>query len=368
MAGEWLKFESNLPEKPEVLAITASMGWDDPDLTVGKLMRLFRWFDQHTTDGNAKAVTPALLDRMLGVPGFSAAVARVGWLIVSDAGLALNNFDKHNGQSAKSRSETAKRVANHRAKKAGETPEVTEEGGYQRLSIPRPIRAAVLARDGNACVYCNRKDGEYGLGETKRDGFMCMDHIIPTSRGGTDDVQNLVTACTPCNQFKSDRTPEECGLAWPEHDGKRLGNAKHVTDALAREEKRREEEIQEPSVLGAEAPPSTPYRVPKCPTDELVALYHRHLPALPAVEVMNDGRKRSLTARWRDVCGDGKFDKAAGLDWFSWFFERVAGSDFLMGRTAGKSGQHWRADFDFLTTPSKFVKVVEGRYHQGASA
>ena len=142
-----------------------------------------------------------------------------------------------------------------------------------------------------------------------------------------------------------------------------------VTHGHAREEKRREEEIQrEPTVLVAEAAPSTTYRPPSCPTEELIALYHKHLPALPAVEVVNDGRKRSLSARWRDVCGDGKFDKAAGLDWFAWFFERVSTSDFLMGRTAGKSGQHWRADFDFLTTPSKFVKVVEGRYHQGATA
>lgn len=156
-----------------------------------------------------------------------------------------------------------------------------------------------------------------------------------------------------------------------EHEGAMSRNVTQshvgVTQGHAREEKRREEEeIQEPSVLVAEAAPSTTYRVPKCPTEELVALYHRHLPALPVVEVMNDGRKRSLSARWRDVCGDGKFDKSAGLEWFSWFFERVAGSDFLMGRTAGKSGQHWRADFDFLTTPTKFAKVVEGRYHQGA--
>lgn len=159
----------------------------------------------------------------------------------------------------------------------------------------------------------------------------------------------------------------KAGNAEETHDQEE-GNAYSVSTALPREEKRREEEIpREPTALVAEAPPSTPYRVPNCPTDELVALYHRHLPALPAVEVMNDGRKRSLSARWRDVCGDGKFDKAAGLDWFSWFFERVSGSDFLMGRTAGKSGQHWRADFDFLTTPSKFVKVVEGRYHQGAA-
>lgn len=115
MAGEWLKFESNLPEKPEVLAITASMGWDDPDLTVGKLMRLFRWFDQHTTDGNAYGVTSALLDRVIGVTGFVQAVQKAGWIVVSADGIALNHFDYHNGASAKTRAQTAKRVANHRA-------------------------------------------------------------------------------------------------------------------------------------------------------------------------------------------------------------------------------------------------------------
>ena len=34
MAGDWLKMECSTPDKPEVLAITAHMGWDDPDLTV----------------------------------------------------------------------------------------------------------------------------------------------------------------------------------------------------------------------------------------------------------------------------------------------------------------------------------------------
>jgi hypothetical protein len=115
MAGEWLKFESSLPEKPETLAITVAMGWDDPDLTVGKLMRLFRWFDQQTIDGNARGVTPALLDRLIGVTGFVKAVSDAGWMVISSEGLALHNFDKHNGATAKGRAQTAKRVANHRA-------------------------------------------------------------------------------------------------------------------------------------------------------------------------------------------------------------------------------------------------------------
>jgi hypothetical protein len=114
MAGDWIKFECNLPEKPEVLAITARLGWDDPDKTVGKLMRLFRWFDQHTTSGNARGVTAPLLDSIIGVSGFARAVADAGWLHLDDQGVALEKFDRHNGASAKARAQTAKRVANHR--------------------------------------------------------------------------------------------------------------------------------------------------------------------------------------------------------------------------------------------------------------
>lgn len=119
MAGEWLKLEACTPEKSEVLAITARMGWDDADLTVGKLFRIWRWFDQQTTDGNACGVTTALLDRIVGVTGFCEAVHSVGWLCITETGISLPNFDRHNGNTAKSRALTAKRVANHKANAKG---------------------------------------------------------------------------------------------------------------------------------------------------------------------------------------------------------------------------------------------------------
>lgn len=119
MAGEWLKLEACTPEKSEVLAITARMGWDDADLTVGKLFRIWRWFDQQTTDGNACGVTTALLDRIVGVTGFCEAVHSVGWLSITETGISLPNFERHNGNTAKSRALTAKRVANHKANAKG---------------------------------------------------------------------------------------------------------------------------------------------------------------------------------------------------------------------------------------------------------
>ena len=126
MAGDWIKMERGTPEKPEVLAITVRMGWDDPDLTVGKLFRLWCWFDQHTTDGNAIGVTPALLDRYLCVSGFIDAVALSGWVVVNSDGISLPNFDKHNGASAKKRGLTAKRVANHKTNASTNARSVSE--------------------------------------------------------------------------------------------------------------------------------------------------------------------------------------------------------------------------------------------------
>lgn len=87
-----------------------------------------------------------------------------------------------------------------------------------RLSIPQPVvirlnymvkaprrrvasvsRRAVLVRDDHQCQYCgDRADS--------------IDHVVPRSRGGRDDWDNLAAACRACNSEKRDRTPEEAGM------------------------------------------------------------------------------------------------------------------------------------------------------------
>lgn len=119
MAGDWIKMEVSTPDKREVLDITFQMGWDDPDQTLGKLLRVWRWFDQHTVGGNAPNVSAALLDRVIGTPGFAQAMANVGWLEISTSGIQLPNFGRHNGKTAKERALTAKRVANHKGNATG---------------------------------------------------------------------------------------------------------------------------------------------------------------------------------------------------------------------------------------------------------
>ena len=114
MAGDWIKFELTTLDKPEVCQI-ADLADIDPDAVVGKLMRVWGWFDQQTENGNAPSVSKKLLDRLVGVTGFCEHMKSVDWMIESDGVICLPHFDRHNGKTAKNRLLTAKRVANHKA-------------------------------------------------------------------------------------------------------------------------------------------------------------------------------------------------------------------------------------------------------------
>ncbi len=49
----------------------------------------------------------------------------------------------------------------------------------------------------NLCAYC---------GEAK---LLTVDHKVPLSRGGSNDITNIVPACGPCNSRKHTRTAHE---------------------------------------------------------------------------------------------------------------------------------------------------------------
>lgn len=129
MAGDWLKVEVATPDKPEIWLIAEALQID-PDAVVGKLFRVWAWFDQQTENGNAPTVTKMLLDRKVGVTGFCDAVIQAGWM-EEKGSLILPNFDRHNGQTAKNRALTAKRVKKHKETNAkgndGSVTEVTDE-------------------------------------------------------------------------------------------------------------------------------------------------------------------------------------------------------------------------------------------------
>ena len=69
--------------------------------------------------------------------------------------------------------------------------------GKQREANRKPLsdkkRFMILERDGFRCQYC---------GATAEQSRLEVDHIVPVSKGGTNDPDNLVTACHECNSGK----------------------------------------------------------------------------------------------------------------------------------------------------------------------
>ena len=61
-------------------------------------------------------------------------------------------------------------------------------------------RRTVMARDQYTCQYC-------GAAPVKAD--LTIDHVLPRSRGGVTEWENVVVACRSCNQKKGNRTPKE---------------------------------------------------------------------------------------------------------------------------------------------------------------
>ena len=57
-------------------------------------------------------------------------------------------------------------------------------------------RFRILQRDNFKCAYCGKVAAETELE---------VDHIMPRSKGGSDEETNLVTACFQCNRGKRDR-------------------------------------------------------------------------------------------------------------------------------------------------------------------
>jgi len=64
--------------------------------------------------------------------------------------------------------------------------------------------AEVFERDNRRCVYCGRD-----LMVNFETFMICEeDHLIPLSKGGEDEEENIVTACAVCNRLKGSYKPE----------------------------------------------------------------------------------------------------------------------------------------------------------------
>jgi 5-methylcytosine-specific restriction endonuclease McrA len=81
------------------------------------------------------------------------------------------------------------------------------------VHVPQRFRRQVtntflFARDDYSCMYCGRHRSQL-----RGRQFLTRDHILPASRGGTNAWTNVVTSCSPCNNKKGDRLPDEAGMS-----------------------------------------------------------------------------------------------------------------------------------------------------------
>ena len=75
------------------------------------------------------------------------------------------------------------------------------------VHVPRSVvkfsRKNVLVRDHYTCQYCR---GEFPTAQ------LTLDHVIPISRGGATNWENVVTACKKCNNKKGNKMLYETQL------------------------------------------------------------------------------------------------------------------------------------------------------------
>ena len=77
-----------------------------------------------------------------------------------------------------------------------------------RAYISEAKREDIFDLTNGECFYCDKKlcydNRQKGLR-----GAWHVDHLIPHSQGGSDDIGNLRAACADCNLSKSDNTEKE---------------------------------------------------------------------------------------------------------------------------------------------------------------
>lgn len=79
--------------------------------------------------------------------------------------------------------------------------QMLDEGEKLSLHVSRETREAIFAMDEWTCRACGSEDN------------LQIDHIMPQSRGGFHDIDNLQTLCGPCNLSKGDLTQDEWDAA-----------------------------------------------------------------------------------------------------------------------------------------------------------
>jgi 5-methylcytosine-specific restriction endonuclease McrA len=82
-------------------------------------------------------------------------------------------------------------------------PKVIALKSYAHVSAsPKFCRRSILLRDRMCCQFCGKKF---------RSEELTFDHVVPKSRGGRTEWNNILAACISCNKAKRDTLPNYSG-------------------------------------------------------------------------------------------------------------------------------------------------------------
>jgi type IV secretory pathway VirB10-like protein len=192
MAGDWIKFETSTLDKPEVHVIACELDID-PDAVVGKLLRVWSWFDQHSENGDAPETLMRLLDRHTGIEGFCDAMQQAGWLVVDNSKIKLPNFHRHNGETAKKRALKNERQSRWRNKNVDTKASTSASHETSTREEKRRIKEKINKKEKSQAGDGEASTGSGGDPEKRREKEFFEKNRSKQSHNGPRDLTEIMS-------------------------------------------------------------------------------------------------------------------------------------------------------------------------------
>lgn len=127
-------------------------------------------------------------------------------------------------------------------------------------------------------------------------------------------------------------------------------------------EEEKKEEDTTPDGVDVDGEADDGPKIPSCPHQEIIRLFHEELPELPEVREWGSTQQTHLRARWKE-----RPDRQS-LDWWQGLFKYIRGCPFLMGQVEVPGRPLFELRLRWLVKKENFIKVIEGDYEQRNAA
>lgn len=184
------------------------------------------------------------------------------------------------------------------------------------MAVSVRARFEIFKRDDFSCRYCGRRSPEVVLE---------VDHVVPASKGGTDDEMNLVTSCWECNRGKSDVPLAEAMTGSEPHDKaieilERERQLQEYNRVLEDERERREKQTWDLIRYWKSEQGYKKEKLETCNSSDYRWLFSalKWCPAAVVIEYTDIALQKNMTKNLRYVagcCRNWRYEHVANTDW-----------------------------------------------------